>query len=412
MRGAALNLSAKLLTIALSFGVMTIVARQGPHVQGAFALFAAIESALLSLGSGPGLWLAREVSRPESSLPHSVWTAWRWAIGGGVAIGVILALVSLVAPVTDHSPYRWLWLLGMAAPFLLLSNVATCLWLGRGALVKMNAPSIAVPALALGGMLADVAVFGHASVLSIFTIWVVAKITVGIVVTALTWRETAWAKPEFVPTDVAAWRFVGMIGLTNLISLANYRASLFLVEHFLGLSVTGVYSIAVQIAELLWLLSSSITLSAYHRIGVDVDRRDAIKTTLQVTSLNIFVTALAAPLVWLATTFVLPHWLGAEYAAASMPLLWLLPGIVAYAGASSLSAFFTHHLGKPQWSSRIAGLSLTIGTGLGLCLIPAWGVTGAAVATSVAYVMAMGVALRRFFRLTSKVEFQKRPGVL
>ena len=51
-------------------------------------------------------------------------------------------------------------------------------------------------------------------------------------------------------------RITGVAGVVaNVVSLLNYRASLFLVEHFQGLSTVGTYSVAVTVAELLWLLS-------------------------------------------------------------------------------------------------------------------------------------------------------------
>ena len=48
------------------------------------------------------------------------------------------------------------------------------------------------------------------------------------------------------------WGFIATIGVTNLIGLLNYRVGLFVVERQLGLADTGVYSIAVVVAELLW----------------------------------------------------------------------------------------------------------------------------------------------------------------
>ena len=38
----------------------------------------------------------------------------------------------------------------------------------------------------------------------------------------------------------------------------------------------------------------------------------------------------------------------------------LRKGVAAYAAASSLSAFYTNHLGRPQLSGAIAGLSLPL----------------------------------------------------
>ncbi|HWH74958.1 MAG TPA: teichoic acid transporter, partial [Methylibium sp.] len=54
-RGAALNLAARLAAVALGLAILVVVARLGPAVQGAFALFVAIEAGLLTLFSGLGL---------------------------------------------------------------------------------------------------------------------------------------------------------------------------------------------------------------------------------------------------------------------------------------------------------------------------------------------------------------------
>jgi O-antigen/teichoic acid export membrane protein len=194
-----------------------------------------------------------------------------------------------------------------------------------------------------------------------------------------------------------AWRFVAVIGATNLLSLLNYRATLFLLERQGGLAEAGVYSVALQVAELLWLLSSAVTVSAYHRIGAP-DAAQAAATTLRAVRFNLGATLAAAPLLYLAADWALPRVLGPAYAAALQPLALLLPGIAGYAAASSLSAYYTHHLGRPQWSAGIAGLSLGLTLLIAAWSIPRFGAAGAALATSLAYTLAIAVALRAFLR--------------
>ncbi|MFX9097208.1 hypothetical protein ABTN72_19425, partial [Acinetobacter baumannii] len=89
------------------------------------------------------------------------------------------------------------------------------------------------------------------------------------------------------------------------VSLLNYRASLFLVERFHGLSVVGTYSVAVTVAELLWLLSSSVTVSAYARIG-HPDARVAAAMTVQAVRINVLATVLAAPVLLAGAWWALP----------------------------------------------------------------------------------------------------------
>jgi len=169
------------------------------------------------------------------------------------------------------------------------------------------------------------------------------------------------------------------------------------VERFHGLSAVGTYSVAVTVAELLWILSSSVTVSAYARIG-HPDVKIAASMTVQAVRINVLATLVAAPVLLGLAWWALPWVMGPAYAASLLPLAALLPGVAAYAAASSLSAFYTNHLGRPQLSGAIAGTSLTISFGLGWVLVPLWGALGAGVASSLGYIVAIVAAYGVFLK--------------
>jgi O-antigen/teichoic acid export membrane protein len=395
-RGAALNLAARLVAVVLGLAILVVVARRGPAVQGAFALFVAIEAALLTLFSGLGLLLAREISNRRTAPGPLLAALLRVALALGLVAAVVLAGASRLS---DSEPYRHLWLLALAAPFLLWVPTATGLWLGQGRMGPLNAPQVAAPALVLIGLVLLQVVSPSDSgvtVLAVLAVWVLAKGAVGLLTALAALRDTGRTAPD-ASVLRGQWRFVAVIGLTNLVSLMNYRATLFLVERSRGLAEAGVYSVAVQVAELLWLLSSAVTVSAYHRIGMP-DADEAAATTLRAVRFNLLATLAAAPLLYLGATWALPGVLGPVYAAALHPLALLLPGIAGYAAASSLSAYYTNHCGRPQWSAGIAGLSLALTLAIAAWSIPRFGAAGAALATSLAYAMAILVALRLFLR--------------
>jgi O-antigen/teichoic acid export membrane protein len=395
-RGAALNLAARLVAVVLGLAILVVVARLGPAVQGAFALFVAIEAALLTLFSGLGLLLAREISNRRAAPGPLLAALLRAALVLGLVAALVLAGVSRLS---DSEPYRHLWLLALAAPCLLWVPTATGLWLGQGRMGPLNAPQVAAPALVLIGLvLLQVMKPPDAgmTVLAVLAVWVLAKGAVGVLTALAALRDTGRAAPDAGALR-GQWRFVAVIGLTNLVSLLNYRATLFLVESSRGLAEAGVYSVAVQVAELLWLLSSAVTVSAYHRIGAP-DADEAAATTLRAVRFNLLATLAAAPLLYLGATWALPGVLGQVYAAALHPLALLLPGIAGYAAASSLSAYYTNHRGRPQWSAGIAGLSLALTLAIAAWSIPRFGAAGAALATSLAYAIAILVALRLFLR--------------
>lgn len=398
-QGAAINLAARLASVALGLCILVVVARLGPAVQGAFALFVAIESVLLTLFSGLGLLLARQVSNRGADPAPLLATLLRVALGLGCVAALLLFAAAAAA---EAEPYRHLWLLALAAPLLLVVPTASGLWLGQGRMLPLNAPQVAAPALVLAALAVLMVLRPNAealpSVMPVLAAWVVGKA----IVAAL----TGWAAVRFTeqaPPDRSAlrghWRFVAVIGATNVVSLLNYRATLFLVERSGGLAETGVYSVAVQVAELLWLLSSAVTVSAYHRIGAP-DAAEAAATTLRAVRFNLLATLAAAPFLYWGAAAVLPHLLGPAYAAALLPLALLLPGVAGYAAASSLSAYYTNHRGRPQWSAAIAALSLGLTLAIAAWSVPRFGAAGAALATSLAYAVAIAVALGWFLRDT------------
>lgn len=412
-RAALGNLLAKLVIVGLGLAITVLVARQGPRVQGAFALFVAVEAGLLTLFSGLGLWLARHVSRQQAGEPGATLPLLRSVLRASVGLGVVAAAVLLaVSWWSDTMPYAQLWLLALAAPFLLLVPTATGLWLGRGRMWPLNLAQVAAPASVLSGLavvwwlMQDVAWKTPAAVL-VLTAWVSGKSLVAVLTAIYALHDSARhdearepARVAFKgprPTWWADWRFVATIGITNVISLMNYRASLFLVEHYHGLAVVGTYSVAVTVAELLWLLSSSVTVSAYSRIG-HPDRAVSAAMTVQAVRINVLSTLVAAPVLLAGAWWAVPRLMGEAYVASVEPLAFLLPGVAAYAAASSLSAFYTNHLGKPQLSGMVASLSLAVSVAVALVLVPTLGAVGAAIGSSTGYIVAILVAYAVFLR--------------
>jgi O-antigen/teichoic acid export membrane protein len=418
-RAALGNLIAKLLIVGLGLGITVTVARLGPQVQGAFALFVAVESALLTLFSGLGLWLARQMSRQAGGDWVRALPLLQAVLRAVVALGLLASLVLLGASWwADTLPYSQLWLLAIGAPFLLLVPTATGLWLGEGRMWPINLAQVAAPALVLAGLY-GVTLFQEGTVIRraptvvlVLVAWVAGKSLVG-VITAFRGLQDAAQRDarlagetetsrlsDFQKSAVnwwSDWGFVATIGITNVVSLLNYRASLFLVEHFHGLGAAGTYSIAVTVAELLWLLSSSVTVSAYARIG-HPDRAVAAAMTVQAVRINVLATLVAAPMLLGLAWWGVPLVMGEAYAASLVPLAALLPGVAAYAAASSLSAFYTNHLGRPQLSGGIAATSLAISFGLGCVLVPRYGALGAGVASSLGYILAILAAYGVFLK--------------
>ena len=390
-RGTLVALATRIAALVGVLLITVVTARLGTAQQGAFALFTSVEGVLLALLSGFGVALARRVSH-HGEQPRALLSAMLLC---GVGIGLLAAGVLWAVSQWGPPAYASLWLLALGAPLLLLAPNAVGWWLGEGRMTPIARLTLAPPWLALAalGVLWSLQFTGLWSVLAA---WVGAKGVVGLVLVWVLWRSRRLAAPGW-----AALRdelpFVTTIGVTNLISLLNYRVGLFVVERVMGLSATGVYSIAVVAAELLWFVSSSLTQAAYSRIGTP-DRATAAATTVLVVQLSVAALLLAAPLLWLAARALVPWLLGPAYTPSVALLAVLLPGVLLFGGASALSAYFTNHAGAPEVPARVAATSLVLNGALSLAWVPMWGMAGAALAASVSYAACVGLLAWRFVR--------------
>lgn len=388
-RGTLVNLATRGAGVAAVLGITALVARVSPEAQGTFAIFTSVEGLLLALLSGFGIALARRVSHHGEEPRGWVGAMVLVLLGLGMAAGAVLWALSAFGP----EAYRWLWLLALAAPLLLLSPNLAGWWLGQGRMVPMARTSLAPPCIALL-LLAGAWLLGQGGVPQVLAAWVGAKLLVALVLLVLFRRSGRLGAPDFDALR-GDWGFIATIGVTNLIGLLNYRVGLFVVERQLGLADTGVYSIAVVVAELLWFVSGSLTQAVYGRIGTP-DGERAAATTVRVVQLGVTALLVAAPLLWLLAALLLPRVLGAAYAGSLLPLALLLPGALLFGGASAFSAYFTNHAGRPQVPAQVAGLSLLVNGGLAWLLVPRLGMAGAALAASAAYTVSVAVLAWRF----------------
>ena len=100
-----------------------------------------------------------------------------------------------------------------------------------------------------------------------------------------------------------------------------------------------------------------------------------------------------------ACPFLLPLAFGAEYQDSVGPLLWLLPGTLGLAANAVVSNALLGS-SSPGLGSMGPFVALVVGLALDFLLIPAYGATGAAIASSVAYCTGAVASLLLYRRVT------------
>jgi O-antigen/teichoic acid export membrane protein len=88
---------------------------------------------------------------------------------------------------------------------------------------------------------------------------------------------------------------------------------------------------------------------------------------------------------------------GPKFSGAFVPMIFLMPGVVALSIANVLASDLAGR-GRPEYASYAAGLTLVLTIGLDVLLIPRFGASGAALASTAAYSAAAGFLLVIFAR--------------
>ena len=190
-------------------------------------------------------------------------------------------------------------------------------------------------------------------------------------------------------TLAVGWRGAVSVSLVLLL----LRGDVFLIRHFLDEASVGSYRVALNFAEMM----QCVPDVAGAVLLAKVVRGEDGPLSLRVAR-GILLFSVAAALVLLAAGRPLIGWLFSPYPEAFPPLAWMLPGLV-FLGLGSVCNTKLAGQGYPAITLWAAAVALALNLGLGLWLIPGWGLLGAAWSKSIAYTAWALLVGRRYLRM-------------
>ncbi len=215
--------------------------------------------------------------------------------------------------------------------------------------------------------------------------------------------------PDEIPADLASRSLPGLIlynlrhGWLGQISAVAYflllRLDQGLLEYYRGAAEVGIYSIAVYMGEMLWLLPGALTPLLVHSSAAHASDPERDRTAARAVRIGIILTLAAGLPLFILAEPLLALLAGGEYQASGLALRALLPGIVAFAPGVVLAGDFIGR-GKPHWNTQASVLTVVVNLIAGVLLIPKHGPVGAAWSSSIAYACGSAVMLVRFRQIT------------
>jgi O-antigen/teichoic acid export membrane protein len=391
---------ARVLSLALVFVGSIILSRTlGPEGRGAQAFYVAltiIAAATLALSAPSGGYVlaARHGVAAEALAVNAAWLS---GLGGFLAALVTLileaALALLPMPLAQIASWPLLVAVGVAGFTFNSHQVQLAFARGHsiaGAILSFGTYTVA----AIGYLVLPVTGGGLAAALWVFAISpYVLALAFAIVRPGASVIRFGWPQGALIRRSIRE-------GLRSypgeLAAMLHQRADVLLLGILAPAASLGLYVVAYQTVEPILILSSAggATVLALGHGHPDVERGTVtarlIRETLLVGSLLALLAAILAPL-------VVPLVYGQAFAASVVPLLILLPGLVAL----SCGRIAMADLMRRNMLERMAAISVSvmlINVALNLALIPTLGAVGAATASLISYsthaVLAIGVDRR------------------
>lgn len=395
-RDAATTLGSRFLLAGLILATDVVLARTlGADGKGRFALVLLLSQlAALAIGLGLdraiGVTVARSVATARASLGNALaWTA----VVGGLAALAGLALAATAA-VPNLAPSDVLFA-ALALPLELLVSVGLLALLGRRLLGAYNATRLLRRAVLLVG-LGIVALAGLDLRAALAANLAALLAGVALLLLALRRGGVTPARPETrllreqLRYGIRSWP-------GSFAERLQFRADLFLVNAFVGVTATGVYSVATSVAETLWYIPAALGVVIFSRVAAaGMEAAPLTSAVTRVTlAFGLVVGALAVVLAPIGVELLY----GPTFRDAGPALQLLLPGIVAYGVVSVLSQFLLA-AGAPGRSTLVLLAGLTLNLAANALLIPRLGIIGAAMASSISYTVTALLMLLAFHRLT------------
>ncbi len=301
----------------------------------------------------------------------------------GVAVVGLLARTGWLSTLVPSVPSALIMLAMISLPVLLLNAYFSALLQGMQHIPTLNAVNVAQGVLTLALTLLLVVGLGWGitgAVLAVFGSGLGG-------LAALTWllrRHGAHFRPRLDRTVLRRTYGYGLKGYVgNVLQYFNYRLDTFLVNGFLGPAAVGIYGSAVGLAELLWYLPNSVGFVIFPKASA-TRPEEMNRFTPRVFGLTLALTAAGAVVLALLGPYLIALVYGPAFKASYAPLLALLPGVVLLGGGKVLTNELAGR-GYAHYNSINSGMALVLTVILDLALIPRLGVTGAAIASTIAY---------------------------
>lgn len=218
----------------------------------------------------------------------------------------------------------------------------------------------------------------------------IASLVIGLVVSIIYCELALKGSADFSKKDVSFDIIFLMLkkGLLFALALfliqANYKIDILFMSKLSSLAELGVYSVTVQVAEIVWQLPAAALVVIMSRSANEKNSNELIKTVSTTTRIVFWITLVIVLCSIVFFEFFNELIFGEDYQGLVKVLVLLSPGLALASFFKTLNAYFAGK-GNPMPSIIAMLFAVVVNVCLNLILIPEYGANGAAIASSISY---------------------------
>jgi O-antigen/teichoic acid export membrane protein len=186
---------------------------------------------------------------------------------------------------------------------------------------------------------------------------------------------------------------VGVVAL-HLLVMAN----VLLLNTLVSAAEVGLYMVAMTVQTIALIPTDVVAQVILARQAVD-DEHSARRVTARALRINLLLSSVVACTMAIASPFLIPLVYGAAFTGSVVPLICMAPGVIAFSLRGPVEQYLVR-LGRPMTMAAIPVAALLVTLGLDLVMIPWWGATGVALASSASFIAMTITEIRWFARVS------------
>ena len=387
------TLGTNLVQVASVLTITAIIARTlGPERKGIYDLY--VTTALmfstfagLSLPSG----VTYVVASGRANIAELKGRLWLAAVAQGLGTYIVLVALKRVGLLGHVLPdvlgRPGLIAVAVNVGLLAVSSGWRAILVGLHEFIRANVGDVIkqFAGLVLLGILLTAMSLGSGSPEVVYFVFA----NLGAVIAAICAYERAMRHAPISDCPSSGFREVTVYSLpsfaANAVQFLNYRLAVYFVNEYAGAATLGLYQTATLATQALWLLPSAIAAITFPKVAAAAAAgTDKASQTAQCVRIVSWVSIFCAVGMAAFAPVMVPLVFGRAFRGAVPMLLLLLPGTVAFCPAQVLAGYMAG-IGRPglNLAASCVGAALTIG--LNALLVPVYGASGAALATSISH---------------------------